>query len=201
MMKLTTVALSALLAFGSFGASYRLSKDSQVKWLGKKVTGEHRGTVDFSSGTVEFSDDGRLTGGSFTMDMKSLSSTDLSGSSKKKLDDHLKSDDFFGVEKHGQARFVITGVEGGDGGNYKVTGDLTIKGKSTRESLDVRVSRQGDTAKAVGKLVFDRTKYDIRYNSGTFFPNIGDKAIDNDVELEFDISAEVAGTKAAGAEK
>ena len=133
-----------------------------------------------------------LTGGSFTIDMKSLSSTDLSGSSKKNLDDHLKSDDFFGVQEHGEARFVITGVERKEGGDYRVTGDLTVKGKSAQESFDVRVSRQGGTVKAVGKLVFDRTKYDVRHNSGKFFPNIGDKLIYDDVELTFDISAETA---------
>lgn len=192
MTKLTTLIISLLLAFGSLGATYRLSSDSQVKWSGKKrfVGGGHWGTIAFSGGTVEFRGED-LAGGSFTVDMRTIGSGDLSGSSKKNLDDHLKSDDFFAVASHPEASFAITGVEKGDGDGYKVTGNLTVRGKTAQESFDVRVSREGGNVKAVGKLVFDRTKYDVKHNSGKFLQDLAkDKIIHDDIELEFDISAE-----------
>ena len=102
---------------------------SQVVWKGYKVTGSHEGTITIKSGSLVFDND-KLTGGEFVMDMTTISSTDLEGESKGKLDGHLKSDDFFGIENHPTATLVFKKVKSTGENVYDVTGDLTIKGKT-----------------------------------------------------------------------
>ena len=150
------------------------------------------GTVDFTEGRLEFTD-GQIVGGRFTIDLSTISATDVQGSSKKNLDDHLKSDDFFGVsssEENRHATFVISGAEKSQGSNYRVTGELTIKGATHAETLEASITEESNRLRGKGKLTFDRTKYGIIYRSGNFFKDLaGDKIIHNDVELEFDIVA------------
>ena len=200
-MKKTVFFTAFFMAVGCFGVSYTLSDESVAVWVGKKVGGEHTGTVKFSQGLVEFQGED-LVGGSFTIDMTSISATDVQGSSKENLDNHLKSGDFFDVASNTnnrQAKFEITKVEKKEGSNYTVVGNLTIKGVTREESFEVVVTREGgDVVKGKGKLVFDRTRYDIRYRSGNFFKDLGDKLIYNDVELEFDIVARRGGEEKSG---
>ena len=187
----TALSLFFMAACYASGATYTLIPGSKANWLGKKIGGQHMGTVDFSEGRVEFTD-GRLTGGRFSIDMSTISATDVQGSSKKNLDDHLKSDDFFGVssdEKNRKATFVISRAEKTEGTNYRVTGNLTIKGATHEEVLNASISQDGQGLKGRGKLTFDRTKYGIVYRSGNVFKDLGDKLIHDEVELEFDITA------------
>ncbi|WP_159021592.1 YceI family protein [Formosa sp. L2A11] len=153
-------------------------KESQVNWTGHKVTGQHDGTITLKEGTLEFNGQ-TLTGGAFTMDMTSINTTDLEGESKTKLDGHLKADDFFGTDKFPTATLKFTKVEA-LGSDYAVTGDLTIKGITKPVTFKMNVTE--DTAKAALKI--DRTLYDIKYGSASFFDNLQDKAIYN----EFDIN-------------
>lgn len=152
---------------------------SQVFWKGYKVTGQHEGTIALTEGNLTFADQ-VLTGGSFTVDMTSLVATDLDGEMKGKLEGHLKSDDFFGTEAHPTAQLVITQVGVDAAGGYQVTGDLTIKGITQPVSFPMTIAE--NTAKA--SLKIDRTLYDIRYGSNNFFENLGDKAINNEFDLE-----------------
>ena len=152
-------------------------KTSQITWTGHKVTGQHDGTISLKEGSLEF-DGATLTGGEFTMDMTSINTTDLEGKSKTKLDGHLKSDDFFGTEKFPKATLKFTKVEGGASG-YTVTGDLTIKGTTKPVTFKMNVTE--GVAKAAFKI--DRTKYDIKYGSASFFDNLQDKAIYNEFDL------------------
>ncbi|WP_378177329.1 YceI family protein [Aquimarina sp. SS2-1] len=154
------------------------ASESTINWTGEKVTGEHTGTLNFSSGFLNFENE-KLTGGEFVVDMTSLEVTDLeAGKGKEKLEGHLNSDDFFGVKNHKKATLVIKNASKMDGG-YKVTGDLTIKGKTNPITFDLAV----DGDKASTKLKVDRTKYDIKYGSGSFFDNLGDKTIYDEFEL------------------
>jgi polyisoprenoid-binding protein YceI len=153
--------------------------ESQVFWKGYKVTGQHEGTIALTEGNLTFADQ-VLTGGSFTVDMSSLAATDLDGEMKGKLEGHLKSDDFFGTEAHPTAQLVITQVGVDAAGGYQVTGDLTIKGITQPVSFPMTIAE--NTAKA--SLKIDRTLYDIRYGSNNFFENLGDKAINNEFDLE-----------------
>ena len=156
--------------------------NSIVNWTGKKVTGQHTGEISISAGTLEFTD-GALSGGSFTIDMTSLKTTDLSGGMAGKLDGHLKSDDFFGVATHPTATLVITDVAMDDAA-YKVTGDLTIKGKTAPVTFTTTI--MPDVAKA--DITVDRTVYDVRYGSGKFFDNLGDKMISDNFDLSVSLA-------------
>ncbi|RIA10454.1 polyisoprenoid-binding protein YceI [Flavobacteriaceae bacterium MAR_2010_72] len=152
-------------------------KNSTVVWNGYKVTGEHEGTLSLKEGSLTFNGD-KLAGGKFVVDMTSLTVTDLEGGMKGKLEGHLKSDDFFGVEKHPEAALNITKVEG-SGGNYKVTGALTIKGITNVITFDMNV--KGNTATAAFKV--DRSKFDVRFGSPSFFNDLQDKAIYDEFDL------------------
>ena len=150
---------------------------STVTWTGKKVTGSHTGTINISEGSI-INKDGRFHGGTFTIDMTSITNSDLDGNMKGKLEGHLKSDDFFGVEAHPTATLTITDIDK-LGGGYKLTADLTIKGKTAPVSFDAAVT--GNTATA--NITVDRTLYDVKYGSGKFFEDLGDKMISDNFEL------------------
>jgi polyisoprenoid-binding protein YceI len=107
---------------------------SSVEWKAYKVTGEHMGTVNLKSGILMF-EGGKLTGGQFEVDMTSINVTDLTGEYKGKLEGHLKSDDFFGVEKNPTASLILTNVIPNGVDRYKIEGDLTIKESPRRSNL------------------------------------------------------------------
>lgn len=155
---------------------------SKVTWKAYKVTGSHTGTVTLSSGALEFENDA-LSGGEFVVDMTSLISTDLEGEYKGKLEGHLKSDDFFSVANHPTAKLVFTNVKATGKNAYEVTGDLTIKGITKAITFDLSVYG----SKATGNLKVDRAQYDVRYGSGSFFENLGDKTIYDEFDLVVDL--------------
>ena len=157
-------------------------EESTVTWKGYKVTGSHEGTVQLQSGNLEFDGD-QLTGGEFVVDMSTLISTDLTGEYKGKLEGHLKSDDFFGVENFPTASLKITDVKANGKNSYEVTGDLTVKGKTNPVTFDMSVYGN----KATANVKIDRTKYDIRYGSGSFFDDLGDKTIYDEFDLVVDL--------------
>lgn len=156
--------------------------ESTVTWKGYKVTGSHYGAIDLKEGFLVFEGD-KLKGGEFVVDMATLSSQDLQGEYKDKLDGHLKSDDFFGTDKHATSKLVFTKVAASGKNSYKVTGDLTIKGKTNPVSFDVSVYG----SKATATMKIDRSKYDVKYGSGSFFDNLGDKTIYDEFDLVVDL--------------
>tara|TARA_R110002020_G_scaffold445961_1_gene658051 strand:- start:135310 stop:135888 length:579 start_codon:yes stop_codon:yes gene_type:complete len=157
--------------------------ESTVTWKGYKVTGSHTGTIDLKEGSLEFEGD-KLIGGEFVVDMTSLVSTDLEGDSKGKLEGHLKSDDFFGVESNPTSKLVFTSVKATGKNSYEVKGDLTIKGKTNPVTFDVSVYG----SKATATLKVDRSKFDVKYGSGSFFDNLGDKTIYDEFDLVVDLA-------------
>ena len=153
---------------------------SKVSWEGKKVTGAHDGTVNLKSGSLVF-EDNKLKGGTFVIDMTSIVVTDLTGKSKESLEGHLKSDDFFGIENHPEAKLLIKKVVSlGTEGDYRVNADLTIKGVTKAIKFDAKV--MNNSAKAT--ITVDRSDFNIRYGSGSFFDNLGDKTIYDDFKLD-----------------
>ena len=133
MKNLKSIAF-ALVALVTFTATAQKSKKidtkkSTIHWVGKKVTGSHEGTINLKNGALVFNGK-KLVGGNFTVDMTTINTTDLSGKGKTNLDGHLKSDDFFGVEKFPTATLVIKSLGEKGNGVYAVTADLTIKGKT-----------------------------------------------------------------------
>lgn len=163
------------------------TKASKVYWNAKKVTGEHSGVLSVADGTVYVRDE-KVTGANINLDMNTIDCTDLEGEWKDKLIGHLKSDDFFSVEKHPHATFAIKSVVM-DGAQYKLVGDLTIKGIKHEISFPADVKVEGDKLTANGKATIDRTKYDIRYGSGKFFEGLGDKMIYDTFDIRFELVA------------
>ncbi|UBZ05838.1 YceI family protein [Salegentibacter mishustinae] len=183
---LASTVIVSLLSFTNLNAQENKVevKDSNIEWEGEKVTGSHEGTIELKDGYFTM-ENGELKGGEFVMDMTSITVTDLEGEDKGKLEGHLKSDDFFGVNNHPTAKLVITSVAKKSNGTYGVVADLTIKEKTNSITFDLDM----DDNSASTELTIDRSKYDVRYGSGSFFDNLGDKTIyDNfelDVELKF----------------
>jgi polyisoprenoid-binding protein YceI len=177
----TTVILSLVAFTNSIEKKKVNVKESTIMWEGEKLTGSHEGTIQLKDGFF-LMEDGELTGGEFTADMTSIDVTDLEGDSRKKLMGHLMSDDFFGVENYETAKFVITTVAK-KGDVYGVSGDLTIKGKTNPIAFDMKMGENSATT----KLTIDRTKYDVRYGSGSFFDNIGDNTIYDEFDLTINL--------------
>ena len=183
---LKTLAI-ATIAFVSFTTQAQTSKKidvekSNLHWVGEKVTGQHEGTVNLKEGVLVFKGE-TLAGGKFIVDMTTISATDVSGGMKEKLDGHLKADDFFGADKFPTATLNFRQIANKGENLYVIYADLTIKDIKHPVSFDITVS--GNTATA--KVIIDRTKYDIKYKSGSFFENLGDKTIYDDFELDVNL--------------
>lgn len=185
-MKTKTIKSTVLATFAFFaltisayagGENPIKVKKSKVTWVGKKVTGQHTGTIAFKKGSVALKK-GNVVGGKFVVDMTTINVTDLDGNGKNKLEGHLNSDDFFGVKKHPEAIFVITSVK-----DNVVKGDLTIKGHTEKESFTLKIKDNVIS----GVVLVDRTKYGIRFGSNSFFDNLKNKAIDDNFELTIHI--------------
>lgn len=191
-MKKIFIAFIAVLAVGAMAftaaeETYTVNtQDSYINWRARKVTGTHNGKVMLKSGALTFNN-GQLSGGTFEIDMPSITVEDLTGNGKMKLEGHLKSDDFFSVEKHPTAKFVITKVDAKNPPEgtpyYRVTGDLTIKGITNPISFNANVKEDGGKMMASANITVDRSKYDVRYGSESFFGALGDKAIYDNFDL------------------
>ncbi|WP_010521129.1 YceI family protein [Aquimarina agarivorans] len=158
------------------------TSESKVEWKGYKVTGFHEGTIAIKSGALEFNGD-KLVGGSFVIDMTSLVSTDLEGEYKGKLEGHLKSDDFFGVEKFSTSTLTFKSVSPKGKNTYSVTADLTIKDVTKPVTFDFSVYG----TKATASLKIDRTEYNVKYGSASFFDGLKDKAIYDEFDILVDL--------------
>jgi polyisoprenoid-binding protein YceI len=155
------------------------TENSTLKWTGKKVGGDHYGHINIKSGSLKFEKD-MIKSGEFTIDMTSITNDDLEGEWNKKLIGHLKSDDFFGVEKHPVSTLEITESGSFKKGEATVKGNLTIKGKT--HPIEFLAKKEGNTFTST--IEVDRTLYDVKYGSGKFFDNLGDKAIDDKFTME-----------------
>ena len=181
MKNLKTIAIALLIAVSTLGNAQTKKVDaskSSITWIGKKVTGQHSGTIKLKEGSLVFRGK-TLTGGAFVVDMTSLNSTDLTGEYQGKLNGHLKSEEFFGTEKYPTSKLIFKTIVNKGNGVYNVTADLTIKGITAPINFDITV--KGSTT--ISTLKIDRTKYGIKYGSGSFFDDLGDKAISDEFEL------------------
>ena len=186
------VFLLAVTAFVGFAFtnpneenSYSVDKvNSTLTWKAYKVTGSHEGTIALQDGELKFKK-GVLKGGSFEIDMTTIIVTDLEGEYKEKLEGHLNSPDFFDVANNPVAKFETTSVKPADTKNtYNVTGNLTIKNITNEISFMATVDDSKMPIVTTASLKVDRSKYDVRYGSNSFFDNLGDKAIYDEFDLE-----------------
>jgi polyisoprenoid-binding protein YceI len=188
MKRTISMILLALMVSGAMAQKKSLiSDESQVKWLGKKVGGEHYGFISLKSGVLEMKGN-EVQSGTFVMDMSTITVTDLTNAEyNAKLVGHLKSDDFFGVDKFPVSTLVITSGKLKGNNVYVFKGSLTIKGKTNPVEFEAMSKAVGANTIFTGKLVVDRSLYDVRYGSGKFFDNLGDKMIYDNFELDFSV--------------
>ena len=167
---------------------------SIIEWTGSKPAGEHHGTINVKKGYLLSSHDS-ITGGEFVINMESIRDTDLTDPDMNtKLVGHLKSPDFFNVDSFPTARFVITKaiktdtltpVPGGIAPNYLVSGNLTLKDITRNVTFRARVDTSGNKIKArTEKFVIDRSEWNVRYGSRTFFDNLKDKYVNDGIALQ-----------------
>ena len=169
------------------------SAKSTIEWVGKKVTGSHNGTINIADGVLTLTD-GELTGGKFTIDTTSIKILDITDlGTNAQFAGHLASPDFFASEQYPDATLDITSVSKRVDTHYHVAGDLTIKGITHPVEFEAELgSIHGNSLQASGKLVIDRTKYDMRFRSGNFFKDLGDTLIYNDFTLNIQLNASAA---------
>jgi hypothetical protein len=164
-----------------------LGAESNIEWIGKKVTGAHNGTIAVKTGELTLID-GNLTGGKFIADTTSITVLNVPDAAlHAQLLAHLASADFFSSEKYPEAILNISSVWG----NH-LEGDLTIKGITHPVDFDAVINVNGQLLTATAKLMIDRTKYEMKFRSGNFFTNLGDTLIYNDFELHVTITAKAA---------
>jgi polyisoprenoid-binding protein YceI len=163
---------------------------SVLNWKGFKPTGEHYGTVAVKNGFFTVKDK-QILSGEFEIDMTSIVNLDIDADSEynAKLVIHLKNEDFFNVEKYPEASFKIVETEN-KGNKTIITGDLTIKGITHSIAVPASVKSDGENLYVKSeKFKIDRSKWDIKYKSKSFFSDLGDNFIDNDIELSFVVTA------------
>ncbi len=198
MIKKMTFGLLAVAALGAFAftspkaknVNYAIdTKSTTAAWVGRKVTGEHAGGITISKGNIT-SDGKSITGGTFEIDMTSITCTDLTDKEwNGKLVGHLKADDFFGTDKFPTATFELTKATLKSGNDYDVTGKLTIKGITNEIAFPAMIKMDEKTFVTIAKIVVDRTKYGIKYGSASFFDGLGDKALSNDFDININVVA------------
>jgi len=175
-------------------ADISLDKNSgEVVWRGEKVTGkEHYGTIAIKSGMLKI-ENGELKDVEVTIDMTSINNQDIdSDEYRKKLEKHLRSDDFFSVDKYSEAHFKANSVVKSSKKNkYYIEGKLTIKGKTHPIEFDANFNAEEKSFIASADVVFDRSKYNVRYGSDSFFDNLGDNMIYDDIELNIELSGKM----------
>ena len=162
--------------------------NSSIKWTGRELsTKSHYGSLQMKNGSLTVNTDGTVNG-IIKIDMTTIDCEDLQGRSKASLERHLRSDDFFSVESHPIATLTFKS-EGGIGAGNKLAfnGDLEIKGISHPISFESEVKNVDPKVTALVDMTFDRSKYNVRFRSGTFFQNLGDKLIYDDIEISVDI--------------
>ena len=191
-MKLTKIFLFTAICICLCGFKSVITKkvdikNSIIKWIGYKVTGQHEGTITLRNGELNFDDTANLIGGKFVMDMTTINTTDLEGGSKERLDNHLKNDDFFNVKKYNTAELVFKKVSKLKNDSkivaYSIDADLTIKGITNPINFKINISDNS----AYANLKIDRTKFEIKYGSSSFFDGLKDRAIYDEFGLKVNL--------------
>ncbi|MGE5406237.1 MAG: YceI family protein [Methanosarcina sp.] len=187
-MKRILLSSIALFLFLSLNAQVKLTRltadpaSTKLEWKGEKVLGQHSGTVNLKSGWITL-ENNQVTSGEFIIDMPSIEDSE----DNQKLEGHLKSDDFFGVQKFPESKLVLTGSTPFDKGIGTVTGNLTIKDVTNPLEFKASIQKKDNGTYFFSRITVDRAKYNIKYGSGSFFDNLGDKTIYDEFELKISL--------------
>jgi polyisoprenoid-binding protein YceI len=162
--------------------------NSNIQWIGRKVTGEHSGRIQAAGGFIVLSD-GKLNSGEILINMQSITVDDIENPKwNQKLVDHLNNEDFFNVEKYPTAKFIFNEFKG-KGADTHVSGTMTILDKTVPTSFILNVVADQDSSYTTGTVNIDRSKFGIKYKSKSFFSDLGDNFISDDFTLNFKIIA------------
>ncbi|WP_299099482.1 YceI family protein [uncultured Winogradskyella sp.] len=186
----TTKAEEAAVAEVSATTYNVNTEESSISWKGFKPTGSHFGTIAISEGTIDINGE-TIESGSFTIDMNSIVVSDIPAEEEgnAKLVGHLKNADFFNVEKHPTAKFEITGIETVEG-KTMLSGNLMIKEATNNISFPVTTEIKDDMIALTSEtFTIDRSKWNVEYGSKSFFDNLGDKFINDDIEMKVTLTA------------
>lgn len=172
--------------------------NSVIEWKGFKPTGTHTGTLSISEGNFQVAGN-EIVGGEFTIDMNTITVTDLeAGDGKEDLEAHLKGtveekqDHFFNVEEFPTATFEVTGIKT-EGEKTMMEGNLTIKGTTKNISFPVQMQDTGDMIEVSSEaFTIDRTQWNVNYGSKSIFDDLGDKFINDEIELSIKVAANKA---------
>lgn len=170
------------------------TEESVIEWKGSKPLKTHNGTIKLASGSLSVVD-GKVEAGKFSIDMNSITDLDLEGKGKENLENHLKGtvegkeSDFFNVPKYPFSEFYLTGINTVNG-QTMVSGNLTIKDKTHNIEFPAAVTvGENDLTLKSESFTIDRTLWGVNFGSKTVFDNLGDKFIDNDIELKVNLVA------------
>ena len=194
-MKKAYLIISTVILVGSFSSlqaqTYKAETEKAIiMWQGKKIGGEHTGSIKLKSAEIEMKYN-RPVSGTVIIDMTSIVDTDIENDGmRNRLEDHLKSDDFFSVEKYPEAMFEITGSESKNGGPIKIIGNITIKGTTEPLEFTSNLTDSNGALIFTGHIDINRTLFDVRYGSTKFFDNIADRAIDDIFALDYELYLE-----------
>ena len=191
MKRIFVILMASVFTAAVLPAQKKLVADAAatvIDWKGDKIVGSyHVGTIDLKSGWLAV-DGTSVTGGEFVVDMNSIKTTDVKDEKmRERLVGHLKSDDFFGVEKYPLSKLVITGSSKTPDGKTLFKGNLTIKEATHPVEFTATESKNGGVLTYTADINFDRSLYDVRFGSGKFFSNLGDNAIVDEINLKVNL--------------
>jgi polyisoprenoid-binding protein YceI len=189
-MKIFVVLLILITNFAIGQSNFELEKlRSKLTWIGKPIVGGgHQGTIQFISGSLSTMPDGTISKGDFAMDMKSIKNTDVKPEkSAKDLENHLKSDDFFSVDRFPTANFAITKMNPNPNSQsktqFEVSGFLSLKGITNLITFPATITYEKETIRVIAEITIDRTKWDIIYDSKSIFGSLKDNAISDEIKV------------------
>lgn len=173
-----------------------IATQSEIAWIGRKVTGSHNGTISIREGSLDFTND-QLTGGIVIIDTTSIKILDVKDASiNAQFTAHLASDDFFSSARYPFAVLEIVSTAKRSDSRFFIAAKLTIKGITHPVNFEADVFFAGDSVKASGKIIINRTLYGMKFRSGNFFQNLGDTMIYNDIDINVMITAKASATAA-----
>ncbi len=164
-------------------------KKSIIEWVGNKISGSHSGTIELKEGNITTQKD-VVQHANFIIDMTTIKCLDIEDKeSNQKLVSHLESPDFFNVKKYNTSKLEIKEVSKTDDGQYLFKGTLTIKGITNPIEFPADIKLNGDSLLGNATFSVDRSKYDVRYGSSSFFDALGNKVIYDDMDFTVKIVA------------
>ena len=197
LISFSLVMVACLLAgpLSAKSQKYRVDPgQSKMRWEGKKVTGSHNGTIQIREGVIV--KEGKSFKAKISIDMNSIVCKDIKDREyNQKLVDHLKSQDFFHTAKHKTAKLELLKAEPKKGNTYTIFARITVRGISQKLKFPAKVKFTKNRIQAEGEIKIDRTKFNIKYNSGKFFKSLGDKLIHDDFSIRFSIRANLSAPK------